>query len=167
MPGMRHLTITSSQCISCNCADTPIRSASEWGELRRHRQLLPLHAHQQESRKRLGALGRSACQKVVILSDLNKPTTSLPQDVVQGGKKPLECLDHSSVGIREAAMLCHLFVSARAFPYVICHRFTQLSGTLDFGGKETQRWTEMQTRETEKQGGAEGRKERKRHGWKK
>lgn len=90
-----------------------------------------------------------------------------PKGCCGGRKKTLERLDRSSVGIREAAMLCHLFVSARAFPYVICHRFTKLSGTLDFGGKETQGWTETQTSQKEWETERGRREEGKKKTWRK
>lgn len=61
---------------------------------------------------------------------------------MEGEKNP--SLDHSSVVIRDAPILCHLFVSARALSYVICDRFPKPAGNLDFGGEETESWKEIQ-----------------------
>lgn len=59
---------------------------SQCGELRRHQLLLP-HTHQPESQKRTRS---SQCLsrycKIITLSELNKQTNFLPQDVVKGEK---------------------------------------------------------------------------------
>lgn len=154
----------SKWCISYNCVNTPISLESECGELRKHHQLLFCHAPPTWiSKETWGSRGsQSATRASYYLTFTSK---LFPPTGCCGGRKN-PSLDHSSVVIRDAPTLCHRVISARASLYVICDRFTKSAGNLDFGGEETERWTEIQMgqRDWETERETEGRKEWKRRG---